>query len=111
MNPALTKGEHVKAKSKDENIISFVDVILDLASLDNIDLYVTGSNSKMLSTDIVTEFRDKATNIRLQPLSYEEYYNYKKIDETKALTEYMIYGGMPLAVLKDGIEKENYLKD
>ena len=111
VNPALTKGEHVKAKSKDENIISFVDVILDLASLDNIDLYVTGSNSKMLSTDIVTEFRDKATNIRLQPLSYEEYYNYKKIDETKALTEYMIYGGMPLAVLKDGIEKENYLKD
>ena len=72
---------------------------------------MTGSNSKMLSTDIVTEFRDKATNIRLQPLSYEEYYNYKKIDETKALTEYMIYGGMPLAVLKDGIEKENYLKD
>lgn len=111
VNPALTKGEHVKAKSRDENIISFVDVILDLASLDNIDLYVTGSNSKMLSTDIVTEFRDKATNIRLQPLSYEEFYNYKKIDETKALTEYMIYGGMPLAVLKDGIEKENYLKD
>lgn len=111
VNPALTKGEHVKAKSIDENIISFVDVILDLASLDNIDLYVTGSNSKMLSTDIVTEFRDKATNIRLQPLSYEEFYNYKKTDETKALTEYMIYGGMPLAVLKDGIEKENYLKD
>ena len=111
VNPALTKGEHIKAKSRDENIISFVDVILDLASLDNIDLYVTGSNSKMLSTDIVTEFRDKATNIRLQPLSYEEFYNYKKIDETKALTEYMIYGGMPLAVLKDGIEKENYLKD
>ena len=58
VNTALTNGEHIKAKSKDEEIISFVDVVLDLASLDNIDLYVTGSNSKMLSTDIVTEFRD-----------------------------------------------------
>ena len=44
------------------------------------------------------------------PLSYEEFYNYRKVDETKALTEYMLYGGMPLAVLKEGIEKENYLK-
>ena len=110
VNTALTNGEHIKAKSKDEEIISFVDVVLDLASLDNIDLYVTGSNSKMLSTDIVTEFRDKATNIRLLPLSYEEFYNYRKVDETNALTEYMMYGGMPLAVLKEGIEKENYLK-
>lgn len=110
VNTALTNGEHIKAKLNDKEIISFVDVVLDLASLDNIDLYVTGSNSKMLSTDIVTEFRDKATNIRLLPLSYEEFYNYRKVDETKALTEYMMYGGMPLAVLKEGIEKENYLK-
>ena len=42
----------------------------------NIDRYITGSNSKMLSSDIVTEFRDKATNINLAPLSFEEYYNY-----------------------------------
>ena len=42
----------------------------------NIDLYITGLNSKMLSSDIVTEFRDKATNINLAPLSFEEYYNY-----------------------------------
>ena len=68
INIALTDGKHIKAKSTDEEVISFVDVILDLASMNNIDLYVTGSNSKMLSTDIVTEFRDKATNIMLQPL-------------------------------------------
>ena len=110
VNLALTDGKHIKAKSSDEDIISFVDVVLDLASLDNVDLYVTGSNSKMLSTDIVTEFRDKATNIRIMPLSFEEYCKYNKKDENISLKEYMIYGGMPLAVLKEGIEKENYLK-
>jgi len=69
----------------------------------------------MLSSDIVTEFRDKATNIRLNPLSFEEYYEYVRNNddstEEKALFNYMMYGGMPLAVLKNGIEKENYLKD
>lgn len=48
-----------------KNFISFVDVILGLSREKNIDLYVTGSNSKMLSSDIITEFRDKAVNIQL----------------------------------------------
>ena len=110
VNLALTDGKHIKAKSTDENIISFIDVILDLSSKKNIDLYVTGSNSKMLSTDIVTEFRDKATNIKIGPLSFEEFFNYKQQDELKSIYEYMMYGGMPLAVLKSGFEKEEYLK-
>lgn len=111
INLALTDGKHVKAKTNDEDIISFVDVVLDLASIDKIDLYITGSNSKMLSTDIVTEFRDKATNIRIQPLSFEEFCNYTKKDENTMLTEFMMYGGMPLAVLKSENEKATYLKD
>lgn len=110
VNLALSEGKHIKAKSSDEDIVSFVDVVLDLASLKNVDLYITGSNSKMLSSDIITEFRDKATNIRLQPLSFEEYINYAKTNEEKAIHDYMMYGGMPLAVLKEGIDKENYLK-
>ncbi len=110
VNLALSEGKHIKAKSNDEDIVSFVDVVLDLASLKNVDLYITGSNSKMLSSDIITEFRDKATNIRLQPLSFEEYINYVGINEEKAIHDYMMYGGMPLAVLKEGIDKENYLK-
>lgn len=73
VNPNLTKGEHVLAKGSDEETISFVDVVLSLARQKNIDLYVTGSNSKMLSSDIVTEFRDKATNIHLAPLSFSEF--------------------------------------
>lgn len=110
VNLALSEGKHIKAKNSDKDIVSFVDVVLDLASLKNVDLYITGSNSKMLSSDIITEFRDKATNIRLQPLSFEEYINYAKTNEEKAIHDYMMYGGMPLAVLKEGIDKENYLK-
>ncbi len=110
VNLALTEGKHKKATSKDVDIISFVDVILDLGSKENIDLYVTGSNSKMLSSDIVTEFRDKATNIQIRPLSFEEFCNYQNKDANLLMDDYMLYGGMPLAVLKEGIDKENYLK-
>ena len=65
VNPNLTDGKHILAGKNDEETITFVDVILGLSREKNIDLYVTGSNSRMLSTDIVTAFRDKATNIQL----------------------------------------------
>lgn len=111
VNPNLTKGEHVLAKGSDEETISFVDVVLSLARQKNIDLYVTGSNSKMLSSDIVTEFRDKATNIHIAPLSFSEFYAYRQGEESKAIYEYLRYGGMPLAVLKENEEKAEYLKN
>jgi predicted AAA+ superfamily ATPase len=110
VNPVLTNGEHIKAKDTDEDVISFVDVVLGLSHKPNIDLYVTGSNSKMLSTNIITEFRDKATNISIYPLSFEEYYNYVGGSTTDAMFEYMQHGGMPLAVLKYEDDKEEYLK-
>ena len=109
-NPNLTDGKHVPAKKKDTDTVSFVDVVLGLSREKNIDPYVTGSNSKMLSSDIVTEFRDKATNINLAPLSFEEFYAYVGGYETEALYEYMQYGGMPLAVLKKDDDKKEYLK-
>ena len=110
INPALTEGKHVLAKTGDTEIVSFVDVILGLSREKNIDLYVTGSNSKMLSSDIVTEFRDKAVNIYLTPLSFQEFFNYRGGSASEALYEYMQYGGMPLAVLKNESEKKEYLK-
>ncbi len=109
LNPTLTDGKIVLAKDKDKETISFVDVVLGLSHEENIDLYVTASNSKMLSTDIVTEFIDKATNIHMSPLSYEEYYNYVGGSKFEALYSYMQYGGMPLAVLKSEEEKKEYL--
>lgn len=105
INPNLTKGDHVLAREGDEEVITFVDVVLGLSREKNIDLYVTGSNSSMLSTDIITEFRDKATNIALAPLSFEEYYLYAGGSATEAIYEYMQYGGMPLAVLKGDAER------
>ena len=111
INPVFTDGKIIIAKETDENIISFVDVVLGLSRLKNLDLYVTGSNSKLLSKDVVTEFRDKATNIHLYPLSFKEYYDYVGGDKYAAFYEYVRYGGMPLCVLKNNAtEKENYLK-
>lgn len=110
INPVLTDGKIKLATAKDTETISFVDVILGLSHEKNIDLYVTGSNSKMLSKDIVTEFRDKASQIHVYPLSFEEFYNYKQGSKTDALYEYMQYGGMPLAVLSDENSKKKYLK-
>ena len=110
VNPALTGGEIRLAGKGDTEIVSFVDVILGLSREANIDLYVTGSNSRMLSTDIITQFRDKAVNITLAPLSFREFYDYRGIPATEAIYEYMQYGGMPLVVLKSENEKKEYLK-
>lgn len=110
INPVFTGGKHVIAKYGDKNIITFANIILSLSKKKNIDLYVTGSNSKMLSTDVQTEFRDKATNIYVGPLSFEEFMNYTDLDEYRAINEYLTYGGMPLAVLCKGNDKKEYLK-
>ena len=110
INPVFTNGKHVIAKPKDKNVITFAKIVLSLSKKKNIDIYVTGSNSKMLSTDVQTEFRDKATNINVNPLSFEEYMNYTNLEEYRAINEYLTYGGMPLAVLKDkDEEKKEYL--
>ena len=110
VNPVYTDGKYVIAKDNEKNVVTFIDVILGLSREKNIDLYVTGSNSRMLSSDIVTEFRDKAANIHIAPLSFEEFYNYVGGSKTEAIYEYMQFGGMPLAVLKSSDEKQIYLK-
>lgn len=110
VNPIFTNGEYVIAKEDDKDVISFVEVVLGLSREKYIDLYATGSNSKMLSSNVITEFRDKATNISLYPLSFEEFSNYKNSRSSDTVFEYMRYGGMPLAVLKDINDKKDYLK-
>ncbi len=111
VNPVYTDGKYVIAKKEDKDIITFVEVVLGLSREKYIDVYATGSNSKMLSSDIITEFRDKATNISLMPLSFEEFCHYKKSSSSDIVFEYMRYGGMPLAVLKPNDEKKEYLKN
>ena len=89
---------------------TFYDVLNDLRAQPNMDVYVTESNSKMLSTDIVTNFRDRGSEIRIYPLSFAEFYTFSGLDSYIALGQYLTYGGMPLAVLEpDEQEKRNYL--
>ena len=92
--------------------ISFVDTLLGLMKLPNIDLYVTGSNSKMLSSDILTEFKDRGDEIRINPLTYKEFYNAYIGNKNDAWQEYFTYGGMPVILSKSNHEEKcKYLKD
>ena len=91
--------------------VGFVDVLLGLKNLPNLDLYVTGSNSKMLSVDILTEFKDRGEEIRMAPLTFDEFMSVYQGDIRLAWTEFMMYGGMPFVLSKSGhTEKAAYLK-
>jgi Predicted ATPase (AAA+ superfamily) len=90
--------------------VTVYDMLNELKSYKNLDVYVTGSNSKMLASDILTEFRGRSTQIHVYPFSFEEYYSFKGGDETKCLNEYMLYGGMPrITELSDDNAKKKYL--
>lgn len=92
--------------------IGFVDVLLGLMKIKNVDLYVTGSNSRMLSSDILTEFKDRGDEIRVNPLTYSEFYAAFEGEKRYAWREYYTYGGMPLVLSKKTHEeKSKYLKD
>ena len=91
--------------------ITFYDALNDLRELDNLDIYVTGSNSKMLSSDILTEFRGRGDEIRVNPLSFEEFYHAYEGDKRDAWQEYYTYGGLPLVMMKKSHEeKAKYLQ-
>ncbi len=86
------------------------DMLNELKSYKNLDVYVTGSNSKGLSSDIATEFRGRATQIHVYPLSFEEFHAFYNEDEKKSLDNYMLYGGMPkLLSINDDKDKKAYL--
>ena len=76
--------------------ITFYDALNDLKGLPNLDIYVTGSNSRMLSSDILTEFRGRSDEIRVHPLSFSEYYSAVGGDKQEAFENYAFFGGMPL---------------
>ncbi len=109
-NPDVDESQ-VPEEDHDMIYITFYDILNDLIGRSNLDVYVTGSNSKMLSKDIVTNFRDRGTEIKVYPLSFKEYYPVSGLEKADAFEEYLTYGGMPLAVLeKDETEKRKYLK-
>ena len=75
----------------------FEEVLNSLLRMGNLDVYVTGSNSKFLSSDIVTEFRGRGDEVRIYPLSFAEFYSAFQGDYEDAWEEYMRYGGLPQA--------------
>lgn len=82
-------------KENGEIEVSIYDMLNELKAYKNLDVYVTGSNSKGLSKDIATEFRGRATQIHIFPLSFQEFYSHIGDDKRNALDTYMLYGDMP----------------
>ncbi len=86
--------------------IKLYDVLNGLLRLRNVDIYVTGSNSKMLSRDVMTEFRGRGDAVEVYPLSFKEYYDFIGGDKSDAYEEYALYGGMPLVISKKTDEEK-----
>lgn len=88
----------------------FEEVLNSLLHIQNLDIYVTGSNSKFLSKDIITEFRGRGDEVHVYPLSYMEFMEAYKGDKYQGWAEYVTYGGLPLTVtMKTEEQKINYL--
>lgn len=104
---------HIKSHIKDDGqyyvlldevqmIDDFVDVLNSLLHIRNVDAFVTGSNSRFLSKDVVTEFRGRGQDIHMYPLSFAEYYSAKGGDKSVCWREYITYGGLPQILLLQG---------
>ncbi len=93
-----------------QEVDKFVYLLNGLMQIKNVDIYITGSNSKFLSKDIITEFRGRGDQIHVNPLSFKEFYDAYNKDFDDALNEYLIYGGMPFILnLDNDKEKNEYL--
>ena len=91
--------------------LTFYDALLELMEIPNLDIYVTGSNSEMLSSDILTNFRGRGDQIHMHPLSFSEYYEAVGGDKREAYDSYSWFGGMPLILSRpDDESRREYLE-
>ena len=101
-----------KEELRNSEDIKLYNVLNGLMRLRNVDIYVTSSNSKMLTKDVLTAFRGRSDEIKMYPLTFKEYYNFVGGDKAEVYEEYALYGGMPLVLnKKTDVEKVNYLKN
>ena len=111
---------YIQSKMKDEGMyyllldeVQFLDcfesVLNSYLHMDNVDVYVTGSNAKFLSKDVITEFAGRGDEVHMQPLSFAEFMSVYKGDKYDGLTEYMLYGGIPMVVLREGEENKSLM--
>ena len=100
----------IRNKDVEDDYITFLDVLNGFVSRRNLDIYVTGSNSKMLSKDVLTEFRGRGDEVRVYPLSFREFCSAREDSKENALKDYMLYGGMPFILSRPSPEsKISYL--
>lgn len=100
-----------KEELRNPESIRLYNVLNGLMRLRNVDIYVTGSNSKMLTKDVLTVFRGRGDEVRVYPISFKEYYASVGGDKSEAYEEYALYGGMPLVLSKKSdAEKMSYLQ-
>ena len=108
----IDKKMHYIMIDEIQHVPEFEDVLNSYLGMDNVDIYVTGSNAKFLSKDVITTFRGRGHEIRVHPLSYREYYPISGLSKVMALRELMTYGGLPQVVLMDDKElKAEFLKE
>lgn len=101
-----------KEELKSDKPLPLYGVLNGLLRMQNVDVYVTGSNSKLLSKDVMTEFRGRGDEVRIYPLTFKEYYGYLGGDKYERFEEYAVYGGLPLTLSKKTTEdKVKYLSD
>ena len=112
--------EYIRSLIKDDDmyyiLLDEIQLVDDFESVlngflyeKNLDIYVTGSNSKFLSTDVKTEFRGRGDEIRVYPLSFAEYYSYVQGDKRDAFRDYIMYGGMPYTLNLNSHEQKVYI--
>ena len=113
--------EHIKSRIKDKKdyyilldevqmLPEFEEVLNSLLHIKNADIYVTGSNSRFLSRDVITEFRGRGDEVHIYPLSFAEYMSVYEGDRYAAFADYITYGGLPLTVtMKSEEQKSTYL--
>ena len=95
-----------------QKVEDFESVLNGFLHIRNLDVYVTGSNSKFLSSDIITEFRGRGDEIRIHPLSFSEFYSAFNGTKEEAWEQYVVYGGLPrILSFKNEVEKSEYLKN
>lgn len=108
----ITDKQHYYILLDEVQLVSeFEDVLNSFLKVSNVDVFVTGSNAKFLSKDVITEFRGRGDEIRIHPLSYKEFADFKKGESLTMLREYLMYGGLPQVVIEnDEKKKVAYLK-
>ena len=111
-NQIIDNGKYYILLDEVQFVHDFESVLNSFLHIKNVDVYVTGSNAKFLSSDIITEFRGRGDQIYLSPLSFKEYFDYCKMDFDDAWNEYSMFGGMPyLLTCKSDEQKINYLEN